>query len=337
MWLIDPVAFVGAFTLELIFLLYLRSRSIRNSWGDVWAGLWMATAKFALLKLKKIEQAARNWRPHILVFSANPAHRLDLVRLASWFNQDRGIVTVSQIVLDAQIPSRSDLQARRAAIESALTKAHLTAFCQVDHVRNLEEGIADIIQANGFAGLSSNTVLFGWPNDKVGLARLLRVLRHANSLGKSTILAMGDFDTFQEKPVQGYIDMWWRGREHNGDLMVLLVYLLSLNAPWRACTLRLRSVLEPEEDAGKVLQNLEELIAEARIPAQCEVIPRPSRASTVALLQEHSRDAALVFLGLGLPAEGQEAAYAEFLWKMASGFRTVIFVRNAGDFAGKLI
>ena len=29
------------------------------------------------------------------------------------------------------------------------------------------------------------------------------------------------------------IDVWWRGKQNNGDLMLLLAYLLTLNPAWR--------------------------------------------------------------------------------------------------------
>jgi len=56
-------------------------------------------------------------------------------------------------------------------------------------VKDFEEGVINIAQANGFASLQSNIVMFGWPDDIVGMARLLRILSTASCLEISSLLA----------------------------------------------------------------------------------------------------------------------------------------------------
>ena len=84
-------------------------------------------------------------------------------------------------------------------------------------------------------------------------------------------------------------------------------------------------------------QSLAELIPEARIQAETEIIVRQSGQNVAAILHHHSAMADLVFLGLKDPEPGTEAEYAARLRELASGLRTTIFVRNAGEFAGNLI
>jgi hypothetical protein len=54
-------------------------------------------------------------------------------------------------------------------------------------------------------------------------------------------------------------------------------------------------------------------------------------------MHTHSARADVVFLGLMIPAFGDEMRYAQRLEELAGGFRTTIFVRNAGRFAGDLL
>ena len=98
MFLISPLACIAAVVLELALYLYLKSRALRREWGDVRAGMWVAVARFALMKMRDNRTDPRNWRPHILLLAGDPGKRINLVRLASWFNQDRGIVTACKLM-----------------------------------------------------------------------------------------------------------------------------------------------------------------------------------------------------------------------------------------------
>jgi hypothetical protein len=41
---------------------------------------------------------ARNWRPHFLVFVGNIERRIDLVRFGALLSENRGVVTVCELV-----------------------------------------------------------------------------------------------------------------------------------------------------------------------------------------------------------------------------------------------
>jgi len=64
---------------------------------------------------------------------------------------------------------------------------------------------------------------------------------------------------------------------------------------------------------------------------------RPEGKSIAEVIHAQSAGADVVFLGLRDPEPGTEAKYAARLEKLASGLNTTVFVRNAGEFAGKLI
>jgi len=124
---------------------------MRKRWGDVRAGLWVTVARFALLKLRAHTSDPRNWRPHILVFTGDTRKRIGLVRLASWFNQDRGVVTACQVVPGDLKEEDLNLQQAREQMDRDLKENDLVAFSEVNVVRDFENGIIDIAQANGIA------------------------------------------------------------------------------------------------------------------------------------------------------------------------------------------
>jgi amino acid transporter len=335
MFLIHPLACIAALALEAGLYLLLRRRALETTGGDVRAGMWVALARFALLKLRHLKRHARNWRPQILLFTANPASRVDLVRMANWFNQNRGVVTVCQVIVGDLDAAKFDVGTERRRMETVLQQERLGGFCEVNVVPEFESGIVSIGQANGFAGLQSNTVMFGWPDDEKGLAVLLRIMRAMSRINVSTILAKLPRGTY--KDYRGRIDIWWRGLQHNGDLMLLLAYLLNLNPGWTSARLSLRTIVDGEDERKEMQEKLHDMISEVRIQAESDVVVLPEGKPHERIMHEASEQADVVFLGLRIPAPGQEQEYARRLIKLASGFSTAVFVRNASPFRGKLV
>ena len=89
MFLISPWACLLAAMLETAIWIYLRRRSMEKRWGDVRAGLWLALARAALLRLHRHKADPRNWRPTSWSSSVNQNEISHWVRLAGWFNQNR--------------------------------------------------------------------------------------------------------------------------------------------------------------------------------------------------------------------------------------------------------
>ena len=335
MFLISPLACVIAIALELTLYLFLRRRSLQRRWGDARAGVWMSVARLALLKLRTHGPDPRNWRPHILVFVGDPDKRIGLVRLANWFNQGRGLVTASQLIVGDLTEEDFDVDESHEEMERALSSNGLLAFSEVDVVREFESGVIDAAQFNGIAGLQSNTVLVGWPRKPGRLESWLRIIRGLSKVGKSTLIAKLDWS--HEPGQEKRIDLWWGGLENNGDMMLMLAYLLSLNLEWSDARIVIRSIARSEDEKSLQTEGLQTLLREIRIRAETEIITKPQNETIADVIHRSSADADLVFLGLQDPKAGEEAEYAKRLEKLAEGLNTTVFVRNAGEFAGRLI
>ena len=335
MFLISPLACIAAVVLELLLYLALRRRELKAGFGDVRAGMWTALARYALLKLRSGREVARNWRPHILLFTASPASRMGLVRLANWFNQNRGVVTVAQAIEGDLEERQPDTQVMLEEMNQAMDEEGMVAFNEVHVIPNFEQGIIGIAQANGFAGLRSNTVMFGWPTDQDRRARLLRMARAMAQIKRNTILAR--LPNMSRPAVRRRIDVWWRGMKDNGDLMLLLAHLLHLNPPWRHATISVRTIVEKEEEQGPMRARLVAMVAETRIQADTNVIVKPAGRTPTELIHEASKDADVVFLGLAIPTAGKEAEAAKALERLVAKLPTAVLVNSAGPFAGQLL
>lgn len=133
------------------------------------------------------------------------------------------------------------------------------------------------------------------------------------------------------------IDVWWGGLQRNGDLMLLLAYLLSRNTEWRNARIRILSVASKQMAKEQTERFLAKLIPEIRIAAEIEVRIKPEGMSVVEMINEESADVDLVMLGLALPEEGQEDAYAERIAELAEGLPSFFFVHNGSLFIGELV
>jgi amino acid transporter len=335
MFLIHPGACLVAIAVEVLLWYGLSRRAMRTAWGDMRSGMWFTLARFAMLRLGQSKHDPRNWRPHILVFTVDLERNLGMVRLATNFSQDRGIVTVSTLMLgDVEEHAHAEEIADRN--RKLLDDHRIAAFAETAAVPELEAGIVTVAQANGFAGLTSNMVMFGWPGEDAGrVGRLFGIVRRMAGLEKSTMIV---------RPIKGSrargsgeAHIWWKGREHNGDMMLLLSHLLSQSEGWRHLRLVLKSVVENELQAQEIRGRFESMFVDLRMDVQLDVSIRPPDSSNTAVLRRLSQGADLVFVGLGLPVPGSEVDYAARVIEMVDGLPTVIFVRNASRFQGRLI
>ena len=335
MFLISPVACLAALTFELALYLFLRKRSMQKRWGDVRAGLWVALTRVALLQLRTHERDPRNWRPHILLFVGDTTKRIGLVRLANWFNQNRGIVTACRLVEGDLKSLAPEVDRLHAEMDEDLRREGLQIFSEVDIVSEFETGAISVAQANGIAGLRSNTVMFGWPEKRDRQERVLRIMREVARLKKCTIIAR--LNWAHEPGQERRIDIWWRGKQYNGDLMLLLTHLLLMNPQWRHARVMIRSIiLDPsllEERAARLAQ----LVEDTRIPAGTEVVVKPADQTVAEVIHRHSGRADVTFLGLMIPEPGAEGESVDRMIELAGGLHTTIFVCNASEFSGKLL
>ena len=335
MFLINPIACIFAVIFEVILFWILRKRSMRKEWGDVRAGFWGTLARFALLKLKKHDNDPRNWRPNILVFAGDLNKRLPLVQLANFLNQRRGILTVCNMIIGDIKKGEIDLKKEIQKMDETLDRAGIQAFNEIDVVSKFESGTINITQANGIAGLHSNTIMFGWSDKQKRMISMLKTIRTISGLQKSSLLVR--INVLPEVSGRNRMDIWWRGKHSNGDLMLLLAHLLSLNDEWKNASIIIHIIILREEDREFMLENVTEMINEVRIKAEPRIIIKPSDKSITEVIHENSRSANLVFMGLKLPQEGEEKDYVNRLEELSDGLKTTIFVRNSEEFAGEMI
>ncbi len=335
MFLIQPIAAVVAVVVEILIYVGMRRRALTASWGDMRFGALMSLARATLIRLRDLPVDPRNWRPHILLFAADPVKELDLIRFSSWLNQDRGILTVCQLVIGSLQDHAETVPERTVRIDRQLADEGIIAFAEVDVASDFRQGVLAICQANGIAGLTSNTVMLGWADDPERMAANLMLVERLALLGKSTLLcriAPRNWGTRIRR-----IDVWWGGLQHNGDMLLLFAHLLSMNRVWADARIVVKSVTTSQMSYDQSVSNLAELIERARIQAETRVFKRPENETVQEIIHRESKDADVVFMGLRAPKAGTEAEVVRRTGELIGDLPTVILVHAAGPFVGQLI
>ncbi|RME04742.1 MAG: amino acid permease [Planctomycetota bacterium] len=316
-FLIDPEAAFVAIVLLGGVLFYLTKCSLGSDYEDARRGFIYTSVRRNLLRLQGMEADSRNWRPFILVFSGNPSSREVLVSYAVWMEARRGMVFLANVLVGEIERFQSHRLTAIRQLEGFCHEKGIQAFPLVMVSPSLESGILHLLQTAGLGPLQPNVVMFGWPAEGSDIEEFCKHLRLTAILKKSILLFRGSGEVVVLRGGQKRVDIWWRGRK-NGALMVMLAHLIGRNWEWMNLRVRVLRVVESEAGLAPAEEALRALIEEARIEAEVEVIVSDRPFSEV--LRQHSGGASCVFLGLEIPASGEEKVWRDRWEGMLEGF-----------------
>lgn len=319
-----------AFTaLVLAWLLYsLIARSeIQAKWGDVGSGLAYRRARQALLRLERERYHPKNWRPSILVLSGGASSRPHLAEYGYWFTFYSGILSIGQVI-NGQL---ENLIERRTEAENILRrfilKDQLNAFPVVVVENDMHTAVKALLQCHGLGGLRPNTIMLGWSQDQGKEALFHETLNIVKQMKRSLIVIACEEE--QEKSVipDGAINIWWDGF-NNGELMLMLAYLLKKNQEWQDHTLRIIRPVAIKADRENIEKEMNEMLSHARMEAELVIISTEDPLGAVRNVMQPS---AVLFAGF---EPSDDESIGDFLRKrqlVVDLPGDVILVYNAGD------
>lgn len=325
MMLINSLYAVISLILIFIIYKYVERRAISATWGDVTAGYLFSRTRQTLLRMDRETPHPKNWRPSILVMSGNPNQRLKLIQFAKWLEAGKGLIVLGNVVHGDIEDALQNKKKQERILQSFIEENNIESFFEVIVAEDFKSGVEALIQAAGVGKLKPNTVMFGLSYHRDRYEMFGKILRVTHLLGKNIIVAKPDLS---ERPLQERIDVWWRGME-NGALMTLFAHLIGLNPEWRKHEKRILRLVKHEAEKKEALAHLQELIYRARIEATPEVLI--SREPFFKVMKQYSSDSSLVFLGLNIPKEGEEAAYFENLLCWLEGMSNVLLIKSTLD------
>ena len=295
---------------------FVARRALRARWGDMRTGLMAALARFAFRRLGRDIHVERNWRPNLLVMTRLPIQNRRTLELAREISDGRSLVTIAS-VLPEELADDARVSELRDSILRTTEKMGLEAEVKLLAVSDDWAGMVELIRSYGFGPIVPNTVVLGLPEEKhVGaFAGIVRQLAHQR---KNLIAA----DVGKEGADGPFIDIWWRGTNGNGGLMLALAYLLQRGAAWQSRRLRVNMIVRRRTPA-EAAAVLSDFLHDARLQAETRIIVSDGRPF-IETIDAHSADAATTFIGLRAPeAEESEAAYGAYLSALRFGVPNV--------------
>jgi len=336
MFAINPLACAVAIGIEMLIWLAIRRRALEAGFGDARNSIMLSLVHALIVWFTSAKKDARGWRPHILVLTEDLQADRRSVRLASQVGETQGVLTVVEVVetpLEALVPEDP------SKIES-LRSAGIDAFYETAQVPRIDDAaLIGVAQAHGFGALNANTVLYAWDGEADSLAVMLRRSRHLSKLQKCTLVHRCRDDAphvagFLDKPV---IMVWWKGLDINGDLMLLLAYLLTRSPDWHDAQIQLRTVASTAGDAASWRESVQKMVGDSRLPVEvvADVVEDPSQV--VQTIVEASQGAKLVLMGMPHVQAGDEPRMALGLMPLLENLPEVMLVRNDGPYRGMLL
>lgn len=288
LWAIVAILMVAG-----VYVLITRAE-IRVQWGDLQRGLAFQKAKRALFQLEKDIYHPKNWRPTILALSGGAWNRLNLVKYAGLLSANRGVVSLAQVITGDLENSFTKQMKAEEQIQKFIREENMEAFPVVVVDERFEEGLKALLQCHGVGGMRPNTVLLGWSSDPEKKGVFHTILRISKKMQRSLLVVRSVQKNIKQKLPEGAINIWWTDA-NNGPLMLMMGFLLHENLEWRDCPIRVIRTVPPKADQRNVIDEMEQILSEARMEAQISVIPTDEPLRSV---KDAMSPSAVLFAGL---------------------------------------
>ena len=330
MFLINAIATVTAAAIVCGIYFWLQRRELEATWGDVRRGIWMALLRIGIFQIGSSITDAKNWRPNILVLSGAPTKRWTLIELADALTHNRGFITISSV-----LPTGSRDAAQQAALETKLRdyveRRGIQALVRLIAADDLCDGTQRLVEVYGLGSLVPNTVLLGDSEESTYRPRYCQMISQIHQAGRNVVIFRENHDiNFGRKRK---IDVWWRGMQGNGGLMLLLAYLLRSGFEWRNASIYLKLVVPHPAAAEAAKSNLDSWLQPLRLRVSSQVLIAGDRTFKQ-ILHESSQDTDFIFLGMASPSEDKDfTAYYEELQELVKGLPSTLFVLANSTFS----
>ncbi|MCA9618487.1 MAG: hypothetical protein KC731_05690, partial [Myxococcales bacterium] len=324
-----PAMIAAALFCGFIYVVTQR-RALNTTYGDARHGIWSAIVRSALQRLRATEFHPLNWRPNLLILGGDYEKRPWLLQLGSIVVQDRGIVTFIELMtgdIEALAPS---WRKERRALDERIHDQFPNVFARLEVVTDKYRGAVSIVQAYGIGHLEANTVMLGWPNKPDNLVDYVKMLRDMAALDRSLLIV--NYNSRRKLGRKRRIDVWWGGLQGNGGLMLLMAYLITAHHEWSTASVRIRTIVENEDQRRVAIGNIAQVLKGARVPAEPVVLLREGR-TIPEIMHAESEGADLAIAGLRMPRDdGDALAFYERMNLLLDDMPTTILVHSARNF-----
>ena len=316
------------FLVSLVFLtgtVYFARRQLPSTnVQTIFTSVLFRIERRASLLLRSSRMEKKNWQPTVLAIAEDPLDKRPLTQFLDWVGARHGLVNLCQMMpyegdFTEMLPKREEaLQHLEDYI--ARRKSHLIPDVILTH--DMSASILDKAQAGGY---HSNTVFFAVEEDSTRAVETIEPVFHEMlSIRKNILLLRYGHRLFGN---QRNIYIWW-SKPENGQLMVILSYILLCQKDWQDAQVTICYVGD-DEKAGETESYLKQLIENSRFQIGSLHYRRIEFRPDVGIYKtiiDNSQEADLLFLGLS-----EKTDIVEYMKHWEGLNIDAIFLRSNGD------
>lgn len=304
---IDIAAGLVAASVVFAIYQYLSHQAPPVRWADSRRSYHLREVRNHLLKAAREASHPRDWRPQILLFSADSKRRARLLQFAAWIEGGSGVVTAVEVIVGSGPRIMKKREEQLNALCEELEAAESNAFPLVVTAPDLDAALTTIVQTAGIGPLRINTTLANWIRGtpavfgEAAIGRYGQNMRTAFRLGCNVLVLDADSEEWavlSEIPLkERQIDIWWSDSK-TGEFMLLLAYLMTRHEDWSEAKIRVLAAPRAGESAEARLETLSAFLEEVRIEAEPVTI---EEASVETVIRE-SAETPVVFMPFSIQA-----------------------------------
>lgn len=280
---------------------YLKRTSGPSRWADSQRSYHLHRVRSNLLAAAANAEHPRDWRPYLLAFSDDSQRRGQLLRFAECLEGGSGMTSAVRFLKGEGLRMVKLRAEAQEELRRDLASHGSKAFPLVITASDLKSGLEITLQAYGIGPVHANIILLNWL-EASGPLRSIKASQYGGNLrftfrqGCNIVVLnaqKGEWRRLLEiPPKQRRIDVWWWDNK-TSRLMLMLAHLLTHGGGWEGAAIRVLAA-NYETESEENLKALGEMLEEARIDAQCEIVANADAKRMAAA----SWESALVFLPL---------------------------------------
>ena len=319
---------VTIFLISLVFLVgtfyFARRRMPSPNVQTIFASVLFRIERAASLRLRSARMENKNWQPTVLAIAENPLDKRPLTQFLDWIGARHGLVNLCQMMpyegnFTDMLPAREEaLQHLEEYI--ARRKSHLIPDVILTH--DMSASILDKAQAGGY---HSNTVFFAVEEGNTQAVEVIEPVFHEMlSVRKNILVLRYGHRLFGN---QRNIYIWW-SKPENGQLMVILSYILLCQKDWQDAQVTICFV-GGDVQAAETESYLKQLIENSRFQIGSLLYRRFEYKPEVGIYKtiiDNSQEADLLFLGLS-----EQSDIVDYMKNWEGLNIDAVFLRSNGD------
>lgn len=304
-WLMFQMNFkyaIGSLVMMTGFYLWITSNnSEKSGMANLFKGVIFQVSRTLQIFLQRRDQEVENqsWRPFVICISQDSFKRSGAFSMVSWISHKYGFGTYMHFIegylSDKNRKVSNEVKSRLITLASGVnSRVYLDTIISPSYT----SAIAQAVQLPGISGKGNNMILFEYSTSDTG--NLQHITENFNIL-KSTELDICVLrSSFKGFGFKKSIHIWITTTDaENGNLMVLLGYIILGHPEWKNAEIKIFSLYE-EGDLTDKHDVLESLVATGRLPISLnniQLVKRPASTTSNEMISRLSEDADLTIVG----------------------------------------